>query len=170
VQLFGEEIARLEGHWRIANDAHPMAVAVHESGGVVTITAGHDGYKRIAPGTRVFRILSVVPDEQSVTINDRLEISAPEASARWIFPVGTSEVSRLSETSVIIGPAGTARLVSETPLQVVAAAVSPGYGREVAGSAVVSECLLQRGQHHRRIDIVCGAAPQSAPRASDIVT
>jgi hypothetical protein len=170
VQLFGEEIARLEGHWRIANDAHPMAVDVHESGGVVTITAGHDGYKRIAPGTHVFRKLTVVPDEQRVTINDRLEINAREAFARWIFPVGTSEVSRLSETCVAIGPGGTARLVSETPLRVVAAAVSPGYGREVAGSAVVSECLLQRGQHHRRIDIVCGGRAHSAPQAREIAT
>jgi hypothetical protein len=165
IQLFDEEMARFSGHWRIENEAHPLGVEVSEAQGAVTIVAGHDGYERLSPGARVQRRITVIADEQRVVIEDRIDTSAPQTPVRWIFPLASGAVSLNEAGATLSGDTVSTAIRSEISLRSVAASMSPGYGREVAGCALVGEGLVGPGSHQRRFEITRAAVQKPESRA-----
>jgi uncharacterized heparinase superfamily protein len=68
----GEEIARLGGYWRIANDARPCGVEAHQTDEVLRICGQHSGYSRLADPVIHRRELRFDARVGSLSCTDRL--------------------------------------------------------------------------------------------------
>ncbi len=159
IELFGQEMARMSGHWRIEDDARPVGVEVVGTANAVRIAAGHTGYERIAPGTRIMRQWTVNADEQCVDIEDEIIVSAPHARARWAFPFGSADARQTGERRIEIAHA--ACLVSEDGpvLNLQETQMSAGYGREEGNRTAVAEQTLRTGRHRFRWRITALGEP-----------
>ena len=153
VRLFGQEIARITGHWTIADDAVPLDVRIEERPGGVLVGAGHRGYARCAAGTHVSRLFDVDALEQRVEITDEIRLAADGVRADWSFPVGRSEVALAGRSALLTGTGEPIRIDSELELSLGTAPFSEGYGREETGRVLSAATLLGAGEHRVRFGI-----------------
>ncbi|RJQ28467.1 hypothetical protein C4565_03565 [Candidatus Parcubacteria bacterium] len=147
VQLFGEEIARISGHWRILDDAHPLGISVSKDGDSIKIRSGHDGYERIAAGSRVFRSIEWLPKQQRVTVTDEVHVPCDNVGVRWRFPIGNLPVERQSQKELKLGVEPAVIVISDLPLILDEAFFSHGYGHEEPGRVIIAESKVSAGRH-----------------------
>ena len=149
VGLFGEEIARFSGHWGICNDAHPLNIGISEQSEAITIRAGHDGYERFVAGTKVWRSFEVNPEQQEVTIKDKIHIASEEANVCWNFPLGELTPTAIDSNRIILGTNQDVNVTvyAELPVSLVPYCLSHGYGQEIESQKIAAKCRLTKGIH-----------------------
>lgn len=151
IGLWGKEMARFSGHWTICNDALPLDINVAQKQGVVFIRAGHDGYERIAQGTKIYRTFHICPENQEVIIKDEVGVGAKHAEACWNFPLGECAVISSGPHSLTLRLTDGQKVDFESELEIslLPYQLSYGYGQEVTRSKIVSRCVLTEGEHSR---------------------
>lgn len=133
IRLFNDELARMTGHWRIANDALPMGVTVERVGAhQVEIMAGHTSYTRIDNRSFVTRSVSICARHQRIVVMDRVSTGTTPGRIEWNFPVGTNRVEVGAEGRLQLLDCGV-EVRATTALHVANAPFSVGYGRETTG-------------------------------------
>jgi hypothetical protein len=147
VQLFGEEIARISGHWRILDDAHPLGISISKDGDSIKIRSGHDGYERIAAGSRVFRSIEWLPKQQRVIVTDEVHVPCDNVGVRWHFPIGNLPVERQSQKELKLGAEPAVMVTSDLPFILDEAFFSHGYGHEEPGRVIIAESKVSAGRH-----------------------
>ncbi len=145
VALLNDEMARITGHWRIEDDAIPTDVVVRQDGDTIVVSAAHDGYARLVPGTRITRTLTIEPMQDRIAINDIIAAGCTELVASWAFPLGANIVRVLDGGALEID--GRARLTSDLALSVGSGLFSRHYGHEVEGTVVRASTTLDKGRH-----------------------
>ncbi len=153
VELFGDEIACISGHWSICDDAHPLEISVLKNDDSIRIRAGHDGYERIAAGSRVFRSLELKPEQQKVVVTDEIHAPCDNVKVVWHFPVGasrivkqTSRLLRFEQEKLIVVVA------ADVDLDIVNASFSNGYGNQQQGNVVFAATNVVSGTHKYRFE------------------
>ncbi|ABC78483.1 alginate lyase family protein [Syntrophus aciditrophicus] len=145
IELFGEEIARFAGHWLISNDAQPIDVSVTEDGEKIIICAGHNGYSRIASGSKVRRKFVINPSRQEIFICDEIHVPTDDAKIRWHFPIGNQNCVRQSANELLLGIKNSIQITSDLPLSLKESLFSCGYGQEQTGRSICADGRLSSG-------------------------
>jgi hypothetical protein len=79
-----EEIARIVGLFRISDDARPSRTVVTESPEGVEITAGHDGYRRLADPVRHERRIELGLQRGRLRCQDTLDCAGTHSVERFL--------------------------------------------------------------------------------------
>lgn len=152
IQLFGEEIARFNGPWGIYDDARPLGVSIVVQGERLSICCGHKGYDRINAGTQIFRIFSIDPQIQAISVLDRIEVPRRRTRACWRFPLGQLQAKNITSGEVELASGLAFAVSSDLDLSIVEAPFSHGYGHEITGNVIAASVNLSEGSHVFQID------------------
>lgn len=151
IQLYGEEIARLAGHWAICNDAVPKEVFTTRTKNGARVSGGHDGYSRFAANTRVVRCLDIDAVNQVVLITDEINVPFDSVPARWHFPVGNLSITLQGSRCARLGdPDFSISMTADMPLEILAAPFSTGYGQESIGHVISAESIMSAGRNRNQ--------------------
>lgn len=132
IKLHDTEIARFAGHWSIHDDAKPFGVSFRPTEDGAIISAGHDGYGRIAKGTQVVRQATVDAVKGRVILQDRIISPNPAGESEWFFPFSPELAKDISIENSDVVRIGTKTLtVDDTPkFNLKSTPFSTHYGQE----------------------------------------
>lgn len=145
VQLMGEEMARMTGPWTIANDAVPKDVELRQNGDTIFLRAAHEGYARLAPGTRIEREFTVSPLSGNLRIRDEITTALNGIEARWRFPLGPAPAKVSAKREILVGNGVQVKVRSDIPLTAMQSPYSDFYGHEAMGTALAGGITLPPG-------------------------
>lgn len=124
--------------FRVARRAYAKLVNAYVGVDNVTLTATHDGYKRLKG--KVTHIRNVVVTASSLTIIDELQGSFTNASQHWhLHPkVNVSQITAC-ELSLTLDCGKLLNVVSSVPLQILPSTWHPGFGESISSNKIVAD-------------------------------
>ena len=89
------------------------------------------------------------PEQQEVTIKDKIHIASEEANVCWNFPLGELTPTAIDSNRIILGTNQDVNVTvyAELPVSLVPYCLSHGYGQEIESQKIAAKCRLTKGIH-----------------------
>jgi hypothetical protein len=148
LQVGEQELADLQGPWRIADQARPFDVAVSEPVGRCVVRGSHTGYRRLPYPATVTRVFDWGGAPWSLTITDRLSCVRQQNTKRRLHLCPGAIVTVNEQSASLLVGAMTYDLTwpAATRASVELGSVSYRYGHRIDAPVLLLEQALEDGE------------------------
>lgn len=140
--LDGIEIADIKGPFRIAPDAEPFNTSLQEEDGIITLTAGHTGYRRLKFPAEHSRTITFDTGQETLHIVDHVTSTLPRKAERLFHFAPDIKLVREANSLVVLTPAGHRYKIThdlQSRAVIGESLVSYGYGHTAPATVLILE-------------------------------